>query len=72
LYSTAAFGKAKKDKKEKKVVDKAAEKEMADTSTKAYVSLKRKYQKEKKKVKDAEDPQKIRKKKKNQGKKNRK
>ena len=46
VYSTAAFGKAKKDKKGKKVVAKAAEKEMTDTSTKAYVSLKRKYQKE--------------------------
>ena len=68
LYSTAAFGKGKEDKKKKKVVDKAAEKEMADTSTKAYVSLKRKYQKEAKKAKDAEDPQNIRKKKKNQGK----
>ena len=57
LYSTAAFGKGKEDKSKKKVVDKAAEKEMADKSTKAYVSLKRKYRKEKKKAKEAADPQ---------------
>ena len=38
LYSTAAFGKGKEDKSKKKVVDKAAEKEMADESTKAYVT----------------------------------
>ena len=43
LYSTAAFEKCKEDNKKKKVVDKAAEKEMADRSTKAYVSQKRKY-----------------------------
>ena len=58
LYSTAAFGKGKEDKRKKKVVDKAAEKEMADESTKAYVSLKRKYRKEEKKAKEAADPQK--------------
>ena len=52
LYSTVAFGKAKKDKKKKKVVHKAAEKKMADTSTKAYVSLKRKYREEAKKAAD--------------------
>ena len=57
LYSTAAFGKGKEDKSKKKVVDKAAEKEMADQSTQAYVSLKRKYRKEKKKAKEAADPQ---------------
>ena len=57
LYSTAAFRKGKEDKSKKKVVDKAAEKEMADKSTKAYVSLKRKYRKEKKKAKEAADPQ---------------
>ena len=48
LYSTAAFGKGKKDKKKKQVVDKAAEKGMADRSTKTYVNLKRKHQKKKK------------------------
>ena len=72
LYSTAAFGKGKEDKRKKKVVDNAADKEMADESTNKYQRLKRKYQKEAKKAKDAEDPQNVRKKKKNQGKKNRK
>ena len=57
LYSTAAFGKGKEDKRKKKVMDNAADKEMADESTKKYQRLKRKYQKEKKQAKDAEDPQ---------------
>ena len=59
LYSTDAFDKGKEDKSKKKVVDKAVEKEMADKSTKAYVSLKRKYRKQEKKEKEAADPQKT-------------
>ena len=57
LYSTDAFDKGKEDKSKKKVVDKAAEKEMADKSTKAYITLKRKYRNDKKKAKKAADPQ---------------
>ena len=64
LYSTAAFRKGKEDKSKKKVVDKAAEKEMADESTKKYQRLKRKYRKQEKKEKEAADPQKTNKKKK--------
>ena len=64
LYSTAAFGKCKEDKRKKKVVDKAAEKEMADESTKKYQRLKRKYRMQEKKEKEAADPQKTNKKKK--------
>jgi hypothetical protein len=37
LYSTAAFGKGKEDKRKKKVMDNAADKEMADESTKAHL-----------------------------------
>jgi hypothetical protein len=57
LYSTDAFDKGKEDKSKKKVVDKAAEKEMADKSTEAYIRLKRKYGNENKKAKKAADPQ---------------
>ena len=48
LYSTSAFAKGKKDKagEEKKVVEKAGDEEMADTSTKEYQRLKWKYRKE--------------------------
>ena len=60
LYSTAAFRKGKEDKSKKKVVDKAAEKEMADESTKEYQRLKRKYRKQEKKEKEAADPQNVR------------
>jgi hypothetical protein len=72
LYSTAAFGKGKEDKRKKKVVDNAADKEMADESTKKYQRLKRKYQKEKKQAEDAEDPQNPPKKHQKKEKKNRK
>ena len=72
LYSTAAFGKGKEDKRKKKVMDNAADKEMADESTKKYQRLKRKYQKEKKQAKDAEDPQNPTKKHQKKEKKNRK
>jgi hypothetical protein len=72
LYSTAAFGKGKEDKRKKKVMDNAADKEMADESTKKYQRLKRKYQKEKKQAEDAEDPQNPPKKHRKKEKKNRK
>jgi ribulose kinase len=72
LYSTAAFGKGKEDKRKKKVMDNAADKEMADESTKKYQRLKRKYQKQKKQAEDAEDPQNPPKKHRNKEKKNRK
>ena len=62
LYNTVAFGKGKEEKKKKKIVDKVAEKEMADRSTKAYVSQKRKYRKA---AEEAADPQKYKKKNKN-------
>ena len=65
LYSTDAFHKGKEDKSKKKVVDKAAEKEKADTSTKAYGSLKRKYREEAEEAKEAADPQKSKNKEKN-------
>ena len=67
LYSTPAFGKGKEDNKKKKVVDKAAEKGMADRSTKEYQRLKRKYRKaaEADEAKQAEDPQKTKKRKQN-------
>ena len=58
LYSTAAFGKGKEDRKKKKVVDQAA-----DRSTKAYVSQKRKYRKAAEEAEEAADPQKYKKKK---------
>jgi ribulose kinase len=72
LYSTAAFGKGKEDKRKKKVMDNAADKEMADESTKKYQRLKRKYQKQKKQAEDAEDPQNPPKKHQKKEKKNRK
>ena len=55
LYSTDAFDKGKEDKSKKKVVGKAAAKEMANESTQVYVRAKRKYMKEKKQTKDAAD-----------------
>ena len=58
LYSTDAFDKGKEDKSKKKVVDKAAEKEMANESTNFYVRAKRKYAKEKKQTKAAADKKK--------------
>ena len=57
LYSTDAFDKGKEDKSKKKVVDKAAEKEMAEKSTKDYIRLKRMYGNDKNKAKKAADPQ---------------
>ena len=63
LYNMAAFEKGKGDKKKKKVVDKAAEKEMADRSTKTYISLKQKYRKAAEEAKEAKDPQRHKKKK---------
>jgi hypothetical protein len=64
LYSTAAFGKGKEDKRKKNVMDNAADKEMADESTKKYQRLKRKYRNDEEKAKRAADPQKTNKKKK--------
>ena len=58
LYSTDAFDKGKEDKSKKKVVGKAAAKEMANESTQVYVTLKRKYMKEKKQTKAAADKKK--------------
>ena len=52
MYSTDAFDKGKEDKSKKKVVDKAAEKEMANESTNFYVRAKRKFGKEKKEAAD--------------------
>ena len=58
LYSTDAFDKGKEDKSKKKVVGKAAAKEMANESTQVYVRAKRKYMKEKKQTKAAADKKK--------------
>ena len=59
LYSTAAFAKGKTDKagEMKKVVDKVGEKKVAEASTQNYQKQKRMS------LKEAEDPEKTKKKK---------